>query len=116
MKMSMKVSGVEQLKKALAQGVKLEAVKRIVKQNGAELQAKMVRNADFARGYQTGTTKRSISTELSDGGLTSTTGPTTEYAEYVENGTRFMAAQPFVEPAFNEQSKQFIKDMEKLVK
>ena len=41
--------------------------------------------------------------------------PTAEYAPYVELGTRFMEAQPYLGPAFNEQKEKFKKDMKKLV-
>jgi len=42
--------------------------------------------------------------------------PHTEYASYVEFGTRFMEAQPYMKPAFEKQSKQFRKDMNELVR
>lgn len=35
---------------------------------------------------------------------------------YVEYGTRFMEAEPFVNPAFEKQAPIFIKDIEDLVK
>ena len=76
----------------------------------------MQSKADFKKGYQTGTTKRSIGLEIKDGGLTAESSPETEYAPYVEYGTRFMEAQPFVRPALEEQATQFKSDMQKLVR
>ena len=111
-----KVEGLEELQKKLKQNANMDDVKRIVRQNGSELQRKIQSNADFDKGYQTGTTKRSVGLEIKDGGLTAESGPTTEYSEYLEFGTRFMEAQPFVKPALDEQSKQFEKDLKKLVK
>ena len=35
---------------------------------------------------------------------------------YLEYGTRFMDAQPFVRPAFDEQKEKFKDDMQKLVR
>lgn len=35
---------------------------------------------------------------------------------YLEYGTRFMDAQPFVQPALEEQSAKFKSDMQKLVR
>ena len=64
----------------------------------------------------TGTLKRSIGIDISDGGMTATVEPTAEYAPYVELGTRFMEAQPHLKPAFEEQKKQFEKDLQKLVR
>lgn len=111
-----KVEGLEELQKQLRKNADLNDVKRVVRQNGSELQRKIQNNADFDKGYQTGTTKRSVGLEINDGGLTAESGPTTEYSEYLEFGTRFMEAQPFVKPALDEQSKQFEKDLKKLAK
>ena len=61
-------------------------------------------------------TERSIGIDISDGGMTATVEPTAEYAPYVELGTRFMEAQPYLKPAFEEQKKQFEKDLQKLVR
>ena len=111
-----KVTGLKELQKALKDNATMDDVKKVVRKNGEEMQQKIVENADFKMGYQTGATKESIRGEAEDGGLTYVAGPTTEYAEYVEHGTRFMDAQPFVDPAFNEQKKKFKKDMDKLVR
>lgn len=106
--------GGDELAKKLRSNMELDLAKRIVKQNGTELNSRMQREAVFTRGYSIGQTKRSIATEFSDGGLTSTTKPSTEYASYVEYGTRKMQAQPFVIPAFNAQKEQFKRDMDRL--
>lgn len=111
-----KVDGIEKLEKALKRNATLDDVKKVVRYNGSELNKKMVKNADFEKGYQTGTTKRSIHLEISDGGFTAESGPTTEYAPYLEWGTRFMNAQPFVKPAYEEQARKFKQDLQKLVK
>ena len=113
---AIRIKGLDKLEKALKENVKLDDVKRVVRHNGAQLQRKIQTNADFTQGYQTGTTKRSVDLWLKDGGLTADSGPTTEYAEYLEYGTRFMDAQPFVKPALDEQEKQFESDMQKLVR
>lgn len=111
-----KIDGLEELIKGLKENVTLDDVKRVVRNNGSGMQRKMQRNADFKMGYQTGETKRSIGLELEDSGFTAEVEPTTEYAPYVEYGTRFMAAQPFVRPAYREQSEKFKRDMKRLVK
>ena len=67
-------------------------------------------------GYQTGTTKRSVGLDITSGGMSAESGPTTEYSEYLEYGTRFMDKQPFVEPALDEVEARFMSDMQKLVK
>lgn len=111
-----KVMGMKELEKQLKKNMTLNDVKRVVRKNGADLQKKIQRNADFSQGYQTGDTKRSVGLEITYGGMTAVSGPTTEYSPYLELGTRFMAAQPFVKPAMEEQDRKFKADMEKLVK
>ena len=108
--------GAEELIKKLKANVTLDDVKKVVRHHGAGLQRKIQSKADFKKGYATGTTKRSVGLEIKDGGLTAESGPETEYAPYVEYGTRFMEAQPFVRPAFEEQKKEFQNDMKKLVR
>ena len=111
-----RIEGLEELQKQLRKNANLDDVKKAVKQNGSELQRKIQRKADFKKGYQTGETKRSVMLDFKDGGLTAESGPQTDYSEYLEFGTRFMEAQPFVKPALDEQAKQFEKDLRKLVK
>lgn len=111
-----KVVGLDKLQKALKDNVTMDDVKKVIRHNGAGLQDKMQKNADFDKGYQTGATKRSIMLSITDGGLTAEVEPTTEYAPYLEYGTRYMDAQPFVKPALDEQTKKYKSDMQKLVK
>ena len=111
-----KWEGLEDLQKKLRENVSMNLVKKTVQQNGQELRSKIQEKAEFTKGYQTGQTKRSVTLEIKDGGFTAESGPTTEYAEYVEHGTRFMDAQPFVCPALEEQASKFKRDMQKLVR
>lgn len=111
-----KIEGIEKLQAKLKKNVQMDDVKRVVKTNGAQLKNKMVRNANFVKGYQTGTTKRHIFRNTKDSGLTVEVGSTTEYSPYLEFGTRFMEAQPFVRPSLDEQKKEFVKDFKKLTK
>ena len=110
------ITGLDKLQKGLKDNIKMEDVQRVVRNNGSQLQRKMQQKADFKKGYQTGTTKRSIGLYLSDGNFTATVEPGTEYSPYLEYGTRFMDAQPFVRPAFDEQKEKFKSDMAKLVR
>ena len=110
------VKGLDKLQKKLKANATMNDVRRVVKQNGAELQTKMQEKAEFAKGYQTGRTKGSIGLNIEDGGLAAAVEPTTEYAPCLEFGTRFMEAQPFVGPALDEQKLIFKADMQKLMK
>lgn len=111
-----KWEGLEDLQKKLRENASMNLVKKTVQQNGQELRSKIQEKAEFTQGYQTGQTKRSVTLDIKDGGFTAESGPTTEYAEYVEYGTRFMEAQPFVRPALEEQASKFKRDMQKLVR
>ena len=51
-----------------------------------------------------------------DNGLTAEVAPHTNYAGYVEWGTRFMNAQPYVRPAYMQESERFKEDLSKLMK
>ena len=110
------ITGLDNLQKKLKQNIRMEDVQRVVRHNGSALQRKMMQNADFTRGYATGTTKRSIGLIFKDGNFTAEVEPGTEYSPYLEYGTRFMDAQPFVRPAFDEQKEKFKSDMQKLVR
>mgnify|MGYP000290637610 CR=1 FL=1 len=47
----------------------------------------------------TGTLRRSITSVISNGGLTGTVGPSVFYGKFIEFGTRRMGARPFMRPA-----------------
>lgn len=123
------IEGIKELQKQLKRNADLSDIKFVVRQNGSELQRRMQGKADFKGHYgykkgkkgkvfikPTGTTKRSIGLDIKDGGMTADVGPTTEYAEYLEFGTRFMNAQPFAQPAFDEQKDLFISDLKKIMR
>lgn len=122
----LRIDGLDKLQNAMKKNLDMSDVKKTVKKNGIELQQKMQSKANFKGHYEykngnlifkkpTGQTKKSIGLEITDGGLTAEVEPTTEYSPYLEYGTRFMGAQPFVNPAFEEQKTQFESDMKKLV-
>ena len=120
---AIKFEGLEDLTKAMAKKASMEDVKRVVAHNTHELFAGAVAHAEFRGHYEgknfitpTGNLKRSIGEDIKDAGLTGEVEPTVPYAGYVENGTRFMAAQPYLKPAFDVQKAKFKADMNKLVK
>ena len=122
-----KIVGMEKLQKKLKKNVRLDDVKRVVRHNGAEMQTKAMQNADFKGHYEwqkgkgkvfvppSGALREHIELDIKDGGFTAEVEPTMEYSAYVELGTRFMEAQPYLKPAFDEQKEKFKKDMKKLV-
>lgn len=123
------LKGLEKLQKKLQKVAKMEEMERIIEKHGTEMQRKAIINASKFRGHYegrgknkhfvkpTGATKRSISVNSSKvGRFKYKVAPGTDYAAYVELGTRKMSAQPFIKPAFDEQKKLFKDDLERLVK
>lgn len=110
--MNAKLIGVNELRLKLKKNMNLEAVRRIVKKNGAELQEQAQRNAPV----DTGTLKRSIKLSISDKGFTAECNATADYAGYVEWGTRFQEPQLYMGDALIKQGEKFKKDMDKLVR
>ena len=118
-----KLEGMEKLQVKLKKNVQMSKVKQIVKDNGAALQEAAQRKAPVGTpqstgipGYVGGKLKQSIGLDITDGGLTAEVEPTADYAAYVEYGTRFMEAQPYLKPAYDEQKKKFVKDLNELVR
>lgn len=95
-------------------------VRNVVMKNGANLQEdaqkRMTKTVAYVKGYSKGTTRRSTTLSISDDGMTATVAPHTEYFPYVEYGTRFMEAEPTLNPAFQKIKQQFYKDVMNLVK
>lgn len=114
-----KLVGMDKLQAKLKwNGENRNAVRAVIQKNGNQLNEKMKTNmrSAYTKGYSTGDTAGSVNTVIAGDGLTAFVGPTTNYAMYVEYGTRFMTAEPAVRPAFEEQVPIFKSDMEKLVR
>ena len=110
--MSFKLVGVEAIQGKLRKNVNLSDVKRVVATNGAEL----TRNSQRLAPVDTGRLAGSINMSIEDGGMTAVTRDGVNYGKYLDTGTRFMSAQPFMTPAHNLQASKFKRDMEMLVK
>ena len=110
--MGVQVIGFDKLEAKLTKNMDLSAVRTVVRKNGSEMQKKAQKNAPV----DTGHLMRSIDLEITDGGKTAEIEPTADYGAYVELGTRFMNAQPYLKPGFDEQKGKFKSDMKKLVR
>ena len=108
----MKIQGARPLIQALKKRGQVNDIRKVVTLNASELQ----RNAQKHAPVDTGFMRRSIGIEYDDFGLTARVTARAEYAPYVEYGTRYMNAQPFMRPAFKSQEKRFIDDLNKLMK
>lgn len=114
LKVSVSMVGTHALADGLNKRANMQAIKTVVRFHTAQLFSLMQSHAVFTRGYSTGETRRTIRMKLSD--FEGVVAPTTAYSPYVEYGTRFMAAQPFVRPAHQSQSDKFIKDLKRIVR
>ena len=121
--MAFEWTGINEFCVAIDERVNLEAVKAIVKKNGAELHQKAQRNTPVGTpestgipGYVGGTLRRSEMLELEDGGLTAKVQAHANYAPYVEFGTRFMEGRHYMKKAYDAQVPIFKSDMHKLVR
>lgn len=103
--------GSEPLMRALQTAANQNAHKAIVKKFGSQLQSTAQRKANFTQGYATGATKRSIKLEIKDGGFVAKVEASTDYSGYLEKGTRFMDAQPFMKPALDQIEPLFVSDL-----
>lgn len=120
--MTVRIEGLVELTKELQEDVKIiEKTKAVVRKNTSELQAKAKEKAQFRGHYRgnqfikpTGNLHDNINHKITNGGLTGEVIPEAEYSAYVELGTRFMDSQPYLKPAFDEQVKEFKKDMENI--
>lgn len=112
MSMGVKLEGFDELQAKLKKNVKLEDVKVVVQYNGSEMQT----TANLICPKDTSNLANSITLELTDGGFTAEVEPHMDYAAYVEYGTRYMSAQPYIRPAFMQQSERFKSDLSKLMK
>lgn len=125
----MSINGLDKLQANLVDTKRIKAAQMVVKYHGAELTKIMQRKALFKghMGYKpgvkgkvfikpTGTTRRSILLDYQPTvrGARAVVRPYTHYAAYLELGTRYMVAQPFVKPAINEVEAKFIDDMKRL--
>ncbi len=120
MKCKIDMRGLNQMQKKLLKGVSKDQISRVVRMNTAELTQKAKERAPVSTektnpGGAHGQLKRSIIPSMSSGGMVGKVNATVDYAEYVEMGTRFMAAQPYMKPAFDQQREVFLDDMKKLI-
>lgn len=89
-----------------------EAVQNAVRLSGSECQEEAKRVVPVDTGFL----KQSIGLTMTDNAMTAEVEPTAEYASYVEYGTRYMSAQPYMRPSFYKQEPKFKKDMEEIPK
>lgn len=124
-----KIEGIERFQKKIKKNVSLDAVKKVVKHYGDKMEVDAKKNAENFKGHYewrkgqgyvfvkpTGNLKRGIVSETKRDGLEYQTESTVNYAGYVEYGTRFMDAQPYLKPAFKDAANGMKRDLKRLEK
>ena len=110
MKINIKVTGIDKLTEALNTERTNERLKKAVQVNAAQVHRKANRKVPVITGFL----KRSIQPpSFSSDGMYAIVRATAEYAPYIEFGTRFRAAKPYMTPAFNEVRQKFLDDVKK---
>lgn len=110
--MSVKITGLDVISRYLKEQATDSDIKQVILQNTSEMQNKAQRKA----AVDTGNMRRMIEMDIRDNGFTGIVKASAGYSGYVEWGTRFMTAQPFMRPSFNSQIIQLEKDMKRLMK
>lgn len=110
--MKLQINGTGDLKKKLKDGADLGLVKDVLKKHATQMHEQTLRNAPV----DTGALKRSIMLSMHDQGFTWRVKAMVNYAAYVEYGTRFQSAQPFIRPAFYQQREDMLRDLRKITK
>lgn len=115
---TVKLVGVEELVGKLKENVTLDDVKKVVKHNGEELTEQMKRQTTkaYIKGYSTGDLAGSIKMIPLKGGMAVEVKAFMDYAPYVEYGTRYMTAEPIVQPSLDVIGPKFINDLKRLTK
>lgn len=95
---------------------------KVVTEYTGQLKDEAHKNAEpgkiFVKGYSQGNIRDNLTDSISTNGykVTGEVGTTMHYAPYVEYGTRFMEAEPFMKPAVDKVEEKFIKACEAMVK
>lgn len=123
-KITMRFSGSNELADALLTKAKGEAVRQIVKKDMALLNkttkdimtAVYIHKDKKGHPYSKGENARKTQFTISSDGFSGTQTTDTGHIVHVEYGTRYMAAEPAIRPAFERTKQIFKSDLEKLVK
>ena len=109
-----KITGAKELRKSLdlIRTTIVPRVQTVIKVSGGEMQRGAMRYAPV----DSGTLKRSIESEIKDGGLTAEVSPYAHYAVYQEYGTRYMLGKPFMRPTFHKVKLVFMANMGKILR
>lgn len=109
---SIRLRGLKNLINHFRRNTELLEVKDVLKGNGEQMLQRAQKNAPV----DTGELRDSLRMDIDEGGLSVNIKSDADHASYVEYGTRYQHAQPFIGPAFKRQQRRLKKDLNKLTK
>lgn len=109
-----KLLGMQQLKNKLTKLT--SGVKREFEQLNTRTAFSIERDAKKVAPVRFGFLRSGIKTNIYQGGMATEVVATKDYSAYVEYGTRRMKARPFMEPAWEKNKAEYMREIEKLVK
>ena len=118
MKARIKITGTQKLKAALLDDAQAKAIREVVYDTAYGMQRVAMQKAPtvYNKGYSTGATQQNIKVSIRNNELTGIVGMSQDYNPFTEYGTRFMAAEPVLQPVFNDSKDKFIADIKRLIK
>lgn len=121
--MDFEVTGIDEIVASLIAKAKLDYARKTVALYTTQLGDESRRRAVFRGHFRgktfvapTGFLQRSIFEDSRDGGLTGVVSHGAHYGGYVEKGTRYMDAQPYLRPALNVIGPRFLAAISRLEK
>ena len=111
--MGVKIVGADDLAKFLenkADRLSKESIQSALRKSGSNLEEK----ATHLVPVDTSNLKKSIKGQLK--GMSYVVDANADYAGYVESGTRYMKAQPYMRPAYESAKSKFKDEIERLIK
>lgn len=110
--MKIEIEGGDELVRSIRNRLGADRVVPVIRRNTSQAQAKAMRLSAVDTGFM----KRSITMRIDISGLAGYIVAGADYSPYVEMGTRYMTAQPFMRPAAREQAPIFLSDLRNLIR
>lgn len=109
---SIRLRGLKKLINRFRRNTELTEVKDVLRVNGEQMLQRARKNAPV----ETGELRDSLRMDIDEAGFSVNIKSDVDHASYVEYGTRYKHAQPFIGPAFKRQQRRLKKDLSKLTK
>lgn len=108
----LKFDGITDVINHVINAQKLDDIKKIVRQNLSD----MARFSARVVPVKTGFLKRSLTTQITDNGLTGIANYYANYSPYQEYGTRWISGKFYMKRGFDNVASKFIDEIERVMK